>query len=32
MRTAIVSNHDQCHDQTLKSNDHLQLEVSHACS
>jgi hypothetical protein len=32
MRTAIVSNHDQCHDQTLKSNDHLQLKVSHACS
>ncbi|KAH9547748.1 hypothetical protein CY35_11G051500 [Sphagnum magellanicum] len=27
MRTAIVSNHDQCHDQTLKSNDHLQLKV-----
>lgn len=31
MRTAIVSNHDQCDDQTLKSNDHLQLKVSHAC-
>ncbi|CAK9860571.1 unnamed protein product [Sphagnum jensenii] len=32
MRTAIVSNHDQCHDQSLKSNDHLQLKPDQAAS